>query len=116
MNVSFQANGTNVPGIDWVYNASRGRGTGEAGRILFRHSTPVGSGSTLHSAYTNTLVLERQKITANVQLDNSASTRGQLPARWATAGRPASPALGEFGYNTTDNKMEYWNGSVWVQW
>ena len=36
-----------------------------------------------------------------------------LPAR-ATAGRPASPVAGDFGYNTTLGGPEYYNGSVWV--
>jgi hypothetical protein len=30
-------------------------------------------------------------------------------------GRPAYPLLGEMGYNLTDNKLEYWNGTIWVQ-
>ena len=33
--------------------------------------------------------------------------------RWTTAGRPASPVTGVFGYNTTLSRLEYWNGSAW---
>lgn len=42
--------------------------------------------------------------------------KGHVPDSWTTAGRPASPTNGQFGYNTTDSKMEYWNGAIWVQW
>lgn len=42
--------------------------------------------------------------------------RGVKLVEWGATGRPVSPINGEMGYNTTDNKMEYWNGSTWVQW
>lgn len=32
---------------------------------------------------------------------------------WATAGRPSTPAVGDWGYNTTTSKHEGWNGSLW---
>jgi len=32
-----------------------------------------------------------------------------------TAQRPSSPEKGYSRYNTTDNKLEYWNGTVWQQ-
>lgn len=32
---------------------------------------------------------------------------------WTTAGRPSSPAVGDWGYNTTLNKHEGWNGTLW---
>lgn len=36
---------------------------------------------------------------------------------WANAGRPTVGAgIYVLGYNTTANKMEYYNGSAWVQW
>jgi hypothetical protein len=81
MNVSFQGSGTNVAGVDWSFNASRGRGTGESGKILFRHSTPIGSGTTLHSAYTTTLELNRQRI-----LVGSARFQTSTGANVASAG------------------------------
>lgn len=49
-------------------------------------------------------------------IDQRTSTRGILPANWTTVGRPTSPIPGEQGYNTTDNKMEYWNATAWIQW
>ena len=32
-----------------------------------------------------------------------------------TAQRPSSPEKGYSRYNTTDNKLEYWNGAIWQQ-
>ena len=32
-----------------------------------------------------------------------------------TAQRPSSPEKGYSRYNTTDNKLEYWNGTIWQQ-
>lgn len=48
-------------------------------------------------------------------LDQRSSTRGIIPARWTNGGRPPSPQRGEQGYNTTADKMEYWNGTSWIQ-
>ena len=38
----------------------------------------------------------------------------QLPSG-TTAQRPSSPEQGYSRYNTTDNKLEYWNGTEWQQ-
>ena len=38
-------------------------------------------------------------------------TSGQV---WPTTWRPAHPATGASGYNTTLNSQEYWNGTAWV--
>lgn len=48
-------------------------------------------------------------------IDQRVSTRGIMAASWTTANRPASPIEGEMGYNTTDNTMEYHNGTTWIQ-
>lgn len=34
--------------------------------------------------------------------------------RWVTAGRPPQPFPGQFGYNTTINKLEYFNSLSWT--
>jgi hypothetical protein len=39
---------------------------------------------------------------------------GNQFGRWMTATRPASPALGTAGYNSTTGQPEFWNGSAWV--
>lgn len=36
----------------------------------------------------------------------------QIPAG-TTAQRPASPVLGDFRYNTTENYYEVWDGTEW---
>lgn len=33
---------------------------------------------------------------------------------WNSAGRPANPSSGTFGYNFQTNNLEYWNGSNWL--
>ena len=38
---------------------------------------------------------------------------GIAPATWTTAARPTSPSLGQQGYNTTLNSVEYYNGVAW---
>lgn len=35
---------------------------------------------------------------------------------WTTALRPVSPTAGTSGYNSTLGKMEYYNGTTWIQW
>lgn len=37
----------------------------------------------------------------------------QKSTSWATAGRPAAPAAGDWGFNTTTAKHEGWDGSTW---
>jgi hypothetical protein len=39
---------------------------------------------------------------------------GQRIGRWTTATRPATPYLGQFGFNYDLSFMEIWNGSAWV--
>jgi len=42
-------------------------------------------------------------------------TNGETFPSWITSGRPASPATGQMGYNTTLGFLEVYNGSAWVQ-
>ena len=44
--------------------------------------------------------------------DNTGAVR--LPSG-TTAQRPGSPSNGEMRYNTTDNKVEYYDGASWIQ-
>jgi hypothetical protein len=41
-------------------------------------------------------------------------TYGITAATWNTSNRPTNPAVGEFGYNTTNNQYEGWNGTAWA--
>lgn len=45
---------------------------------------------------------------------NDTTGAVQLPSG-TTAQRPGSPSNGEMRYNTTDNKVEYYDGSSWIQ-
>lgn len=42
------------------------------------------------------------------------SNNGVTVPSWTTAGRPASPSTGEFGFNSTTSKLEVYNGTSWV--
>jgi hypothetical protein len=35
--------------------------------------------------------------------------------RWVTDARPPNPIAGQFGYNMTTNKLEYYNNTTWIQ-
>jgi hypothetical protein len=41
-------------------------------------------------------------------------TNGETFPSWTTAGRPASPAVGQMGYNTTIGNMEAYTSGGWV--
>ena len=40
-------------------------------------------------------------------------TNGITNASWTTSTRPSSPSTGQFGYNTTLNLVEFYNGTSW---
>jgi hypothetical protein len=52
-------------------------------------------------------------MTNAVNIAASGSLGGTVLSSWTTAGRPASPATGQTGYNTTLVAMEYYNGTAW---
>jgi len=47
-------------------------------------------------------------------IDIGSTTRGMVEASWTTAGRPATPSAGQFGFNTTLAAVEFYNGTAWV--
>ena len=49
-------------------------------------------------------------VTATTDASQTITFSGTL-----SGGRPASPVDGEFRYNTTDKKVEYYDGSSWWQ-
>jgi len=129
-NIPTRAGSTNAAGHTSTTRAGIATGTGEAGKIVFQHSTPVASGSTLQSAFTDTLSLERLKIytpstvsviiggnTANasalLQVDSTA--QGFLPPRMTTTQKNAigTPAAGLIVYDTTLNKLCVRTASAW---
>lgn len=107
--------GTNSTGLPLEIGAMPGTGTGESGSIKFRFATPGSSGTSLNPYSTTTVQFERSVTNLYTLLDQSSSLRGIRPANWTTANRPASAGLGETGFNTSESKLEYWNGSGWVQ-
>lgn len=46
---------------------------------------------------------------------NMSGTDGFIPPSGTTAQRPSGPATGLTRYNTTDNMLEYFNGTIWTQ-
>ena len=122
--------GTNQTGWDTYKRAGIGTGTGQPGKIIFQHSTPVASGTTIHSAFTNTLTLERTSIStasgvslsvggtanASAALNVESTTQGVLFPRMTTVQRDAiaTPATGLQVYNTTTNTNNLYNGTAWV--
>lgn len=48
-------------------------------------------------------------------IDHIGRTDGIHMPKGTTAERPSTPDTGVMRYNTTDNMMEYWNGTTWVQ-
>ena len=48
-------------------------------------------------------------------MTQAARTAASTPQTWTTANRPASPYLGQMGWNSTLSQMEIWTGSVWQQ-
>ena len=43
-----------------------------------------------------------------------SATNSMRPPIGTTAQRPGSPTAGDFRYNATENKLEYYNGSAWT--
>jgi len=62
----------------------------------------------------NTNVTASKETTAALQVDST--TQGFLPPRMTDAERDAiaTPAAGLMIYDTTNNQMNYWNGSTWI--
>jgi hypothetical protein len=52
-------------------------------------------------------------INGTTGIDLSGSTAGVVTASWTTAGRPATPATGTFGFNSTLGCYEIYNGTAW---
>ena len=46
-------------------------------------------------------------------MTRAASNAAFTAPSWTTANRPASPTVGQIGWNTTLNRLESWNGSIW---
>jgi len=78
------------------------------------------SGGVSSSIKSGVLYLCDKCCTYTIKISDTPYTEAQLEAMfaamWTTATRPTSPAIGQEGYNTTDNVREYWNGVIWIQY
>jgi hypothetical protein len=52
-------------------------------------------------------------INGTTGIDLGGTTRGTVDASWTTAGRPATPSAGQFGFNTTLGCYETYTGTAW---
>lgn len=98
------------------------------GKIYFNGVNLVVEGKQIYNANTSNgfLKLNSNRLeysdSSTSGLDNSAAltvtstTRGFLPPRMTDAERDAitSPAAGLMIYDTSNNQMNYWNGSTWI--
>ena len=53
-------------------------------------------------------------INGTTGIDLSGTTTGMVEASWTTAGRPATPSTGQFGFNSTLKCYEIYTGTAWI--
>ena len=101
-------NGINFSGKSCYISGARYTGEfgvgGDTGNFTFVTNTMSTSGSNENLIVdpngTGTLVI--------------SATNSMRPPTGTTAQRPGSPTGGDFRYNATENKLEYYNGSAWA--
>ena len=101
-------NGVNFTGKSCYISGARYTGEfgvgGDLGNFTFSTNTMTTSGSNENLIVdpngTGTLVV--------------SATNSMRPPIGTTAQRPGSPTAGDFRYNSTENKLEYYNGSAWT--
>jgi hypothetical protein len=100
----------------------RGRGTGTGGDVILQTSSAAASGTTLQTLtsrwyikYNTGTLSNVASPSASAALQIDSTTKGFLPPRMTTTDRNAiaSPVAGLSIYNTTTNKIETWDGTVW---
>ncbi|NUV86587.1 tail fiber domain-containing protein [Streptomyces sp. KAI-26] len=84
------------------------------------------AGSSTPTALTQTdtglyeMELAQVTVGANVTSISSSNITPMRPVigtrvgSWATRTRPASPRMGQIGYNNTTSQWEFWNGTAWA--
>jgi len=124
-NLNFYApsgTGTDLVGASFTINAGRGTGTGTPGDVIFATSTATTTGTTTQTLTSRWWIKGGSGTLSNVAspsasaaLQIDSTTQGFLPPRMTTTSRNAisSPAVGLSIYNTTTNKIETWDGTVW---
>ena len=87
---------------------------GANGQILFHYNEQLQANTTLYWHYANnTLEVSGNVVVSNVATFNS--NKYLLLPRGTTGERDSSPVKGQFRYNTTDDVVEWYNGSGWQQ-
>ena len=87
---------------------------GANGQILFHYNEQLQANTTLYWHYANnTLEVSGNVVVSNVATFNS--NKYLLLPRGTTGERDGSPVKGQFRYNTTDDVIEWYNGSGWQQ-
>jgi len=75
-----------------------------------------GGGNPITFAGTNQIGIGVSTPVASAKLQVDSTTQGFLPPRMTDAERDAitNPAAGLMIYDTSNNQMNYWNGSTWI--
>ncbi len=86
-----------------------------------RYTGDFGVGGDLGDFTFSTNVMSTSTTNGDIQIDPDGTgqlqivgTNSMLPPSGTTAQRPGSPTAGDFRYNSTETKLEYYNGSDWV--
>lgn len=86
-----------------------------------RYTGDFGVGGDLGDFTFSTNVMSTSTTDGDIQIDPDGTgqlvvvgTNSMIPPAGTTAERPGSPSAGDFRYNSTENKLEYYNGSDWV--
>lgn len=86
-----------------------------------RYTGDFGVGGDTGDFTFTTNVMSTSTSNGDIQIDPDGTgqlqivgTNSMLPPSGTTAQRPGSPTAGDFRYNSTETKLEYYNGSTWV--
>jgi hypothetical protein len=86
-----------------------------------RYTGDFGVGGDTGDFTFSTNVMSTGTTNGDIQIDPDGTgqlvvvgTNSMLPPSGTTLERPGSPSAGDFRYNSTENKLEYYNGSDWV--
>lgn len=87
-----------------------------------RYTGDFGVGGDTGDFTFSTNVMSTSTTNGNIQIDPDGTGQLQIVGtnsiampNGTTAQRPGSPSAGDFRYNSTTNKMEYYNGTTWVE-
>lgn len=107
-------------GTDGLGGGGGGRKAGGTGVVIIRVPTGVTatfSGGVTANGSTGGTIAPNTSTGDNVWIITATTDASQHVTFGGTVdnGRPSSPVDGEFRYNTTDKKVEYYDGSNWYQ-